>query len=279
MSDPGRTIAAVPTYTAAGRTITFDDATTHVMGVVNLSPESKNVDTFAGSVDEAVRMAGGYRSAGATIIDLGAQSSVRGNVELSPGEEIARMSGPLEALVGEGHLVSVDTWKPAVAAAALELGAAIVNDTGGLQDPEMVSLVAEANAIAIAMHLDGATTPLAVGELVLDENKAERMADAFEHRLAELAAAGVDQVILDPGIGITYATDYDEVTRQQLRVVTGLGAIGRLGPVLLPVPRKKEPARVAAFMTLAIEHGADVIRVHDVEAACDLVRLFGRAAA
>ncbi len=269
----------MPTYAAAGHAITFDDATTHVMGVVNLSPESKNVDTFAATPDEATRMADGYRTAGADIIDLGAQSSVRGNVELSPDEEIARMAGPLEALVRDGHLVSVDTWKPAVAAAALDLGAAIINDTGGLKDPEMVSLVAGAQAITVAMHLEGATTPLAVGELTLDERKATQMARAFEQRLAELADHGVGQVILDPGIGITYTTDYEEVTRQQLRVITGLEAIGRLGPVLVPVPRKKEPARVAALTALAIEHGADVLRVHDVGSACDLVRLFDRAVA
>lgn len=266
------------TYTAAGHTLVFGDDRTHVMGVVNLSPESKNRDTFAADADAAVAMADRYREAGATIIDVGAQSSLRGNRELDPAEELDRLVPPLRALVAAGHVVSVDTWKPPVAAAALSEGAAIVNDTGGLQRPEMVDLVARHGAIVIAMYLEG-DHPLATGELDLRADKAAQMAERLRPRLAELAEAGVTQVITDPGIGIAYAADYDDVTRQQLGVVRGLAALRDLGrPVLVPVPRKQEPARVAAFTTLALEHGADVLRVHDVALACDLVRLFERAA-
>lgn len=267
------------TYTAAGHTLTFGDDRTHVMGVINLSPESKNRDTYAASADEALAMADRYRTAGAGIVDVGGQSSVRGNRELTPDEEIDRLAGPLGRLVADGHVVSVDTWKPEVASAALELGAAIVNDTGGLRSPAMVEAVAGHGAIAIVMYLEG-ESPLAVGELDVDPDKAARMADRLRRRIEDLGSAGVDQVISDPGIGITYATDYEEVTRHQLRIVRRLGLLKDLGPpVLVPVPRKREPARVAAFATLALEQRADVLRVHDVETICDLVRLFDRVAA
>lgn len=276
---PGRTLAAVTTYTAAGHELGFDPGSTHVMGVINLSPESKNRDTFAADADAAVAMAERYRAAGATIIDVGAQSSVRGNVELDAGEEIRRLSGPLRRLVAEGHVVSVDTWKPDVARAALAEGAAIVNDTGGMQRPEMVALVAAAGAIAVVMHLEG-TDPLAVGELDTGPGKAARTAAGLAARVEDLAGRGVHQVITDPGIGITYATDYDEVTRQQLAVVMDLGVLVDLGPpVLVPIPRKAEPGRVAAFIALALAHGAGILRVHDVGMACDLVTMFGRAVA
>jgi len=269
----------VTTFTSAGHTIRFDGGTTHVMAVVNLSPESKNRDTFAADADEAAAMAERHRRAGATIIDLGAQSSVRGNEELDPTEELGRLLEPLRRLVAEGHVVSVDTWKPAVAAAAVDCGAAIVNDTGGLGDPAMVEVVARSGVAAVAMYLEG-TSPIAVSDYAHSDDKAFEMAETLGARLAALAAAGVTQTIVDPGIGITYGTDYAAYTRLQLAVVRDLGRLKALGhPVLVPVPRKVEPARVAAFMTLALEHGADVIRVHDVEAACDLVRLFDRAVA
>lgn len=266
------------TYSAAGHTLVFGDDRTHVMGVINLSPESKNRDTYAAGVDEALAMADGYRAAGASIVDVGAQSSVIGNRELEPAEEVDRLAGVLAGLVDDGHIVSVDTWKPEVAGAALDLGAAIVNDTGGLRSSAMIEVVARHRAIAVVMYLEG-ESPLAVEALDVDPDKAARMAARLAERIDALGAAGVDQVISDPGIGITYTTDYDEVTRHQLRVVRRLGLLKDLGPpVLVPVPRKREPARVAAFATLALERGADVLRVHDVEAICDLVRLFDRAA-
>lgn len=277
VSGERRTLAGVTrSYISAGHRLDFGGVT-HVMGVINLSPESKNRDTFASDADTALARAEAYRRAGATIIDVGAQSSVRGNVDLPPGEEIDRLAGPVAALVAEGHLVSVDTWKPEVARAGVELGAALVNDTGGLADPDMIALVAESGVVAVSMYLEG-ETPLDVDTVTISDTAIDVMAASLGRRLATLEQHGVTQVLVDPGIGITYTSDYEAYTRQQLRVVRGLGTLGALGrPVLIPIPRKAEPHRVMAFIALALEYGADVIRVHDVEAACDLVRFFDRA--
>lgn len=277
MSDERRTLAGVTrSYTTAGHRLDFGDVT-HVMGVINLSPESKNRDTFAPDVDTALAKAAAYRRAGASIIDVGAQSSVRGNAELTPGAEIDRLAAALEALVAEGHVVSVDTWKPDVARVAVELGAAIVNDTGGLADPAMVAVVAESGVVAVTMYLEG-DSPLDVGEVTISDGVVDAMVATLGARLGDLERAGVTQLLVDPGIGITYGTDYTEYTRQQLRVVRGIDRLASLGaPVLIPIPRKAEPHRVMAFIALALEYGADVIRVHDVDAACDLVRLFDRS--
>ncbi|MEX1272150.1 MAG: hypothetical protein WEB55_06845, partial [Acidimicrobiia bacterium] len=93
----------------------------------------------------------------------------------------------------------------------------------------------------------------------------------------ELAHAGVTRTIVDPGISINYRGDYSAYTRMQLEVIRDLDTIRSLGrPVLVPIPRKKEDHRVAAYIALALDHGADLIRVHDVAMACDLVELFGR---
>lgn len=256
----------------------FDGSSTHVMAVVNVSPESKNVDTFSSSPAETLELAGRYRDSGATIIDLGAQSSHFDNPELEPATEIARLRPHLESLVEAGFLVSIDTWKPEVASVAIGAGAAIVNDTGGSRH-EMVATVAGHPVALVAMYLEG-ENPLLVGEIDHGEDMVTVAGQRLADQLAALRMAGVRHPIVDPGIGISYRSDYDDYTRRQLGVVRGIPWLRSLGaPVLIPVPRKTEFARVAAFIALSLEYGADIIRVHDVDAACDLVRLFGRQVA
>lgn len=251
---------------------------THVMGVINVSPDSKNVHTVARSVDEALLMAGRYRTWGATLIDLGGQSSHLDNPTIEVADEVSRVVPVIEALVAEGHLVAIDTWKPEVAMAAVGAGAVIVNDTGGLTDPEMRDVIAATGVAAIAVHVEG-QNPHDVGEIEIREDKAVRTATRFRSLLAELSEMGIDNVILDPGIAINYRGDYEAYTRMQLQVITDseqLKALGR--PVLIPIPRKRDFHRVVAYIALALEHRADIIRVHDVAVACDLARLFGRLA-
>lgn len=249
---------------------------THVMGVINVSPDSKNTHTVARSVDEALMMADRYRDWGSTIVDIGGQSSHLDNPTISAADEISRVIPAVEALVAEGHPVAIDTWKPEVAEAAVEAGAVIVNDTGGLADAEMRALVARTGVAAIAVHVEG-DNPHAVGEVEIRDDKARHTADGFRSLLGDLAAEGIHNVILDPGIALNYRGDYEAYSRMQLEVIAGsehLHALGR--PVLIPVPRKRDGHRLAVYIGMALEHEADIMRVHDVAMACDLVRLFGR---
>lgn len=256
----------------------FPGDRTYVMAVVNVSPESRVRQSVVATPAAALERARTARDAGASIIDLGAQSSHFENSELPAAVEIERMLPALELLVADGFVVSIDTWKPEVAESALEHGAAIVNDTGGLQDPAMVALVAKHGVPAVVMHIEG-RNPLDVGDLEFSADKAAEVAKRFRPRLDELAAQGVTQLILDPGLSINYRSDYEEYGRQQQRVIRGLGALRALGhPVLVPVPRKKEDHRMVSYLTLSLEYGADIVRVHDVEVACDLATLFGRLA-
>jgi dihydropteroate synthase len=250
---------------------------TYVMGVINVSPDSKNVHTVAGSVDEALLMADRYRSWGATLIDLGGQSSHFDNPTIEVADEISRVAPVIEALAAEGHLVAIDTWKPDVAAAAVDAGAVIINDTGGLADPEMRETVARAGVAAVAVYVEG-DNPHDVGEIEITEHKADRTAQAFRHLLSGLVEIGIANVILDPGIALNYRGDYEAYTRMQLQVIADSEQLRALGkPVLIPIPRKRDFHRVVAYISLALEHKADIIRVHDVAVACDLARLFGRA--
>jgi dihydropteroate synthase len=96
--------------------------------------------------------------------------------------------------------------------------------------------------------------------------------------LADLELQGVVNVIVDPGIALNYRGDYEAYTRMQLEVIASAAELHALGrPVLIPIPRKRDFHRVIAYMSLALEHKADIIRVHDVAVACDLAKLFGRA--
>lgn len=251
---------------------------THVMGVVNVSPDSKNTHTIARSVDEARLMADRYREWGATLIDVGGQSSHLDNPTVAASDEIARVVPVVEALVAEGHLVSVDTWKGDVAEAAVAAGAVVVNDTGGLTNDEMRSVVAATGVATIAVYVEGAH-PHDVGDVEIREDKARHTADEFRDLLDELSSLGIHNVILDPGIAINYRGDYEAYSRMQLEVIADTKTLHALGrPVLIPIPRKRDGHRLAVYIGLALEHEADIIRVHDVAMACDLVRLFGRTA-
>jgi dihydropteroate synthase len=250
---------------------------TYVMGVINMSPDSKNLHTVAHSVDEALLMADRYRTWGGSLIDLGGQSSHFDNPTIDEVDEISRVVPVIEALAAEGHLVAIDTWKAEVARAALDAGAVIVNDTGGLRDPEMRSLVAETGAAAIAVYVEG-SNPHDVGEIEIRVDKARHTAQEFAGLLEDLEGEGIRNVILDPGIALNYRGDYEAYTRMQLEVIASSEELHRLGaPLLIPIPRKRDFHRVVAYMALALEHRADIIRVHDVAVACDLAKLFGRS--
>lgn len=250
---------------------------THVMGVINLSPESKNLHTVADTPQAALDMARRYRQRGVAIIDVGGQSSHPDNPTISVAEELDRLLPVVSALAAERFIVSVDTWKPDVARACLEAGAGMINDTGGLEDPAMRAVVAASGTPGLLLYVEG-SNPHDVGEVIVSDSKASITAEWMADRLAALAGAGIGDVIVDPGIAINYRGDYSEYTRMQLQVIRSLETVRALGrPVLVPIPRKQEDHRVAAYIAMALEHEADLIRVHDVEMACDLVELFDRA--
>jgi dihydropteroate synthase len=141
----------------------------------------------------------------------------------------------------------------------------------------MRGVVAVTGVAAVAVYVEG-ENPHDVGEIEIREDKAETMTERFETLLEDLDGLGIHNVILDPGIALNYRGDYEAYTRMQLQVIAGLAPLKALGrPVLVPIPRKRDFHRVAAYITLAVEHEADIIRAHDVALACDIVRLFGRA--
>ena len=246
------------------------------MGILNATPDS--FSDGRGEEPEAVRVARGRAliAAGADIVDIGGESA-RGDRPAVPAEEeIERVSGLIRVLSRE-VVVSVDTYKPEVAEAAIAAGATIVNDVSGLRDPELAAVCARGGAALVLMH-----TRAAPKETVLDpETYEDVVADvvAFLRERSELArSAGVSELILDPG------PDFAKTPAQTVEVLRHLDAVRALGyPLLLAISRKdflgaitgrppaeRDPATLAA-VAFAAEAGAAIVRVHDVAGAADFL--------
>lgn len=170
MGSNGPNLARVADHLDLGKHRLPLGGVTHVMGVVNVSPDSKNTHTVARSVDEAMTMADRYREWGATLIDVGGQSSHLDNPTIEAADEISRVVPVIEALAADGHPVAIDTWKSEVAEAAVDAGAVIVNDTGGLADSAMREIVARTGVAVVAVHVEGAN-PHEVDEVEIREDR------------------------------------------------------------------------------------------------------------
>ena len=251
---------------------------TLVMGVVNVTPDSFSDGGEWFEPEAAIAHGLEVLAAGADIVDVGGESTRPGADRPSVAEELRRVVPVIEALSGRGAVVSVDTMRAEVAAAAVEAGAAIVNDvSGGLADPEMVPLVAGSGWPYIAMHWRGHSTQMqsravygnVVGE-VLDELSGRRDA------LLE-AGIGADRLVLDPGLGFAKNADHNWALMAALPVLHGLGHpillgasrktfLGRLGrdEGAAPRPPAERDAETTATSVMAAMAGLWCVRVHDV---------------
>ncbi|HWI64748.1 MAG TPA: dihydropteroate synthase [Symbiobacteriaceae bacterium] len=267
---PGRpTLAQVP-----GHTWRFGELT-YVMGIVNATPDSFSDDGLDRDQDAAMRRIEQVVAEGAHIVDIGGESSeARDHGPIAVQEEIGRVV-PLIRWTRRNFphvLVSVDTWKAAVAAAAVEAGAQIINDVGAMRrDPGMKRVAAESGLPVVLMHSQESTVYV---DLVSD------VARFFHTAMAEALAAGVreEQIILDAGFGFGKTVHQDLALTRRLRELTGFGR-----PLLHAPSRKRTIGRVlgypntveerlpgtAATVSIGIANGADIVRVHDV---LDMVR-------
>ncbi|MFQ5473920.1 MAG: dihydropteroate synthase [Dehalococcoidia bacterium] len=242
-------------------------ARTYVMGVVNVTPDSFSGDGLALDVEAAVRQAEGMTSDGADIIDVGGESTRPGSEEIEEEEEIGRTVPVIERVVREIDVpVSIDTYKPEVARAALDAGAQMVNDIHGFRrDPEVAAVAAEFGVPAIAMYNHrGRDFRDTIGNIV--ESLVESLRIARDNGLAE------ERVIVDPGFNFGWT---EEQALEMLRRLGELRVLGR--PILIGTSRKSTIGKVldlpvgerlegtAATVAASIVNGADIVRVHDVK--------------
>jgi dihydropteroate synthase len=258
-----------------------------VMGVLNVTPDSFSDGGRYFTVDDALRHAHEMWAAGADLIDVGGESTRPGAERVEADEEISRIEPVIKELSAAGVRISVDTTRARVAEAALAAGATVVNDvSGGLADPDMARVVADAGVPWILMHWRGHSkdmNSLAVYGDVVAEVKAELTA-----RVDVAVAAGVDEraIVIDPGLGFAKQAEHDWALLRGLGVLRGLGFpvlvgasrkrfIGRLLAAEDGTPRPAEGREdaTAAISALAAAKGVWGVRVHDVVRSLDAVRV------
>jgi dihydropteroate synthase len=253
-----------------------------LMGIVNATPDSFSDAGVARTLEQRVALAREQLEAGAELIDIGGESGATDRPAVTATEEIERVAPLIDRVAGElDALVSVDTYKPEVALAAIAAGAAIVNDVSGLRNPELADVCAQTGAGLILM--DTLAPPKVK---LLDRSRDGRIAAEVRAGLAaqiDLACArGVrpEQLMLDPG------PDFSKTPSQTIEVLRALGDLHDFGrPLLLAISRKdfvgaltgraprERLAGTLAALGHGIEAGAHVARVHDVAAAADYIRV------
>lgn len=244
-----------------------------LMGVLNVTPDSFSDGGLYDRVETALTRARRLLDEGADLIDVGAESTRPGAAFVPADEELRRLLPVLEAVLPLGAPVSVDTRKPAVAAEALALGAHLLNDVGGLRDARMIELASLYEAPVVVMHSPVNDPQTMMERAVYDDVVAE--VAGFLRRQAEAAlAAGVPQVVVDPGFGFGKKLEHnlellrrlDEIAALGHPVLAGLSrkrTIGKLTGVA--DPEKRVCGSVAAHLA-ATRRGARLLRVHDVAA-------------
>jgi len=254
-----------------------------VMGILNLTPDSffdggryTRSDTWISQVE---RMIG----EGASIIDLGAVSTRPGAAHVSEKEEISRLLPAIEVLTKKypGTVFSVDTYRAKVVELSAREGAGMINDiSGGSMDPKLIETVAATGLPYIFMHMQG--TPSTMQQNPTYENVTEEIIRFFKEKISFLYESGIDQLIIDPGFGFGKSIDHNYTLMRELPGFKHFGY-----PVLVGISRKsmiykflettpdEVLAATSALHLVALLNGADILRVHDVKEAVQVIKLAG----
>lgn len=253
-----------------------------LMGIVNVTPDSFSDGGRWDSTDAAVAHGRALAAAGAEILDLGGESTRPGAAEVPIADETARVVPAIAALNGAA-ILSVDTRKAAVARAAVQAGAGLVNDVSGFDfDPRMAQTVAAGPAAVCLMHAQG------VPQTMQDDPRYDDVLldvyDALAERIARAEAAGIprSRIVVDPGIGFGKTQAHNLAILRRISVYHGLGV-----PILLGVSRKgfvgaiggariaaeRDPGTLALTL-MAVQQGVQIHRVHDVAAAAQGLALW-----
>jgi dihydropteroate synthase len=259
---------------------TFDlSARPLLMGILNATPDSFSDGGRYDGLEAQVERGRELLRAGADIIDVGGESGVTNAPPVEPEEEIDRVVPLIERLAGEfGAVVSVDTYKPAAARAAIDAGASIVNDPSGLRNPEVASACAETGAALVITHTRARPKQKLTNPRYADVTEDVRRFLRAKLRLASALGVGGDRLLICPG------PDLGKEPAQTIALLRRLDELHELGkPILLAVSRKdfvgallsRRPSERLAGTLAAVAHGtargAHVVRLHDVAEARDFL--------
>ncbi len=253
----------------------------HVMGILNVTPDSFSDGGRFAEREAALRHAEAMAVAGATLIDVGGESTRPGARAVSPTEELERVAPIVEMIARElDVVVSVDTSTPAVIRECARLGAGLINDVRSLQRDGALDAAADAGLPVCLMHMRGEP-----GDMQNDpryDDVVEEVCSFLEQRMSACVAAGIpsDRIVLDPGFGFAKTLSHNLVLFRRMEVLHRLGR-----PLLVGVSRKSMIGAVLghpvderlygslALAALAVGKGARIVRVHDVAETVDVVRM------
>ena len=254
-----------------------------VMGVLNVTPDSFSDGGRFAAVEAAVAQAEKLATDGADLIDIGGESTRPGSARVEGAEQIRRIVPVLQAAATRLPVVwSVDTRSSQVAQAAIDAGATLINDiSAGRDDPAMFQLAARRRLPIILMHMQGEPATMQVNPHY--ENVIEEVKAFFAERMAAAKSAGVnaEQILLDPGIGFGKNVSHNLTLIREMKafkelkrpVVIGTSRKGFIGTISgEPLPSQRIMG-TAATVAWSIANGADIVRVHDVEAMVKVVRV------
>jgi dihydropteroate synthase len=268
------------TLNCKGRLLVVDKPL--VMGIINITPDSFYAGSRRQGTDAVLQQAKQMLDAGASILDIGGQSTRPGSEKLNAAEELERVIGPIMAI--HQHFpeafISVDTYYSAVAQQAVDTGACIINDiSAGSIDKNMIATVASLQVPYILMHMQG--TPQTMQEQAVYEDVTREVLDFFIRKMDELRKAGIPDIIVDPGFGFGKTIAHNFELLRNLEVFKILRA-----PLLLGISRKSSVYKTLGITaaealngttvlhTIGLMNGADILRVHDVKEAREVITLF-----
>lgn len=253
-----------------------------VMGILNVTPDSFFAGSRVENEKKQLEAAESMLQEGAAILDIGGYSSRPGAQHISEKEETARVTSAIAAIAKEfpKAVISIDSFRASVASAAIDAGAAIVNDiSGGNLDAAMLATVARLKVPYILMHMKG--SPQNMAKQTQYENVMEDIYAWFSQKLAQLAELGVADIILDPGFGFAKTKEQSyEILRNlsyfkclKLPLLAGLSRKSMIYKELATSPEAALNG-TSILNTMALMNGASILRVHDVKPAVEAVKLF-----
>ena len=251
-----------------------------LMGTVNLSRDSTYRESIAVSTESALRKSRVMAAEGALVIDIGAESSTARAARISPQEQVDALVPVIAPLATEGVIVSTETYEPSVVEAALGAGTKVLNMTGIEHEDAMLDLAASAGA-TVVMCFSGGANVREIVDLSLDGDPMPDLLAHFEPRLEKARSRGVDNVIIDPGMGFFYGNLTDPLTRARHQAKVLLQCF-RLRPLDVPICNAlphafdlfEENFRTAEgfYAVLAVLGGTSMLRTHEVAQVRAVVR-------
>jgi dihydropteroate synthase len=251
----------------------------HVMGILNVTPDSFSDGGQHASAQAAIAKAYALIEAGADVIDIGGESTRPNAPQVSACEELSRIMPVLEALRDCGKPISIDTQKPYVMQRVLEAGASIINDVSGFNSAVAIDAVADSNCGLCIMHMQG--TPQTMQDAPAYADVTREVGDFLSQQIARMRTAGIalNRMCLDPGIGFGKTLAHNVQLLQQLAqlpnrpILIGVSRKRMIGDLTGKAVDNRAAGSVAAAL-FALNHGAQIVRVHDVAQTVDAIKVW-----